>query len=205
MKSIQDETPVVSPADRKLILNVTNDYPIFVYGHGWSSVNPDLTCKQQELLCRQLQAEDICLVLTYCVNSTGKKNRMASSKSCSYKMPSLTDHDLTKCGLQPSLKSVKTGCTGYKSDPKKKTNNDILSESVDRWTVPVSLKSDPHHSSPPSLFSPKNEMKGTHYVCDAPVIKQPKLEIPFHRTLKSSSSISHPFSACNLAKSPDNI
>lgn len=92
--------------DKKLVLNVANDYPFFVYGHGWSSIEPNLTFNQQDLSCRQLKTDDICLVLTYCVLSASRKNRVTTTKSCTYKMALSNENYPVNFKSQSTPKSV---------------------------------------------------------------------------------------------------
>ncbi|TNN14262.1 ataxin-1 [Schistosoma japonicum] len=197
--------------DRKLVLNVTNDYPFFVYGHGWSSIDPNLTCKQQELNCRQLQEDDICLVLTYCVHSTGRKYRFSTNKSCSYKTYLSDQNHPVNCKLQPTSKSVPFITYDEMShslpitSSERKFDCEFDAQLDDNQKIPVNLKIDPHyHSSTMSYFVDK-DIKQKQYDCNKPVMKRPKLELPYQRVIKSNTLMSHPFSACNLAKSPEDL
>ncbi|XP_017064814.1 ataxin-1-like [Drosophila eugracilis] len=47
----------------KLDLEVLPGHPMFVYGQGWASCNPQLSLQLYELKCQQLQVGDICLSL----------------------------------------------------------------------------------------------------------------------------------------------
>jgi len=44
-------------------LEVLPGHPMFVYGQGWASCNPQLSLQLYELKCQQLQVGDICLSL----------------------------------------------------------------------------------------------------------------------------------------------
>ncbi|KAK4474814.1 hypothetical protein MN116_001931 [Schistosoma mekongi] len=196
--------------DRKLVLNVTNDYPFFVYGHGWSSIDPNLTCKQQELNCRQLQEDDICLVLTYCVHSTGRKCRVSTNNSCSYKTYLSDQNHLVNYKSQPIPKSVpfityneRSQCLPITSS-ERKFDCEFDAQS-DNQKIPANLNIDPHnHSSTMSYFIDK-DVKQKQYDCNKSVMKRPKLELPYQKVIKSNTLMSHPFSAYNLAKSPEDL
>ncbi|XP_016985037.1 ataxin-1-like [Drosophila rhopaloa] len=47
----------------RLDLEVLPGHPMFVYGQGWASCNPQLSLQLYELKCQQLQVGDICLSL----------------------------------------------------------------------------------------------------------------------------------------------
>nr|XP_016939267.1 ataxin-1-like [Drosophila suzukii] len=47
----------------KMDLEVLPGHPMFVYGQGWASCNPQLSLQLYELKCQQLQVGDICLSL----------------------------------------------------------------------------------------------------------------------------------------------
>ncbi|XP_017013016.2 ataxin-1-like [Drosophila takahashii] len=47
----------------KMDLEVLPGHPMFVYGQGWASCNPQLSQQLYELKCQQLQVGDICLSL----------------------------------------------------------------------------------------------------------------------------------------------
>ncbi|CAH8588782.1 unnamed protein product [Schistosoma turkestanicum] len=197
--------------DRKLILNVANDYPLFVYGHGWSSIEPNLTFNQQELSCRQLQTDDICLVLTYCIVSVGRRSRLSATKSCTHKMPLLNENYPVNYKSQSTPKSVPfiNYETQSNSSPltvsERKFNKHLTPEPVDYQKIPINFKMDSHdYLSTASYYNEKN-IKQNQYDCNMPVMKKPKLESVCKETIKSNTVISHPFSACNLAKSPENL
>lgn len=44
-------------------MEVASPHPLFVYGQGWASCNPQLSFDLYELKCQQLQVGDICLSL----------------------------------------------------------------------------------------------------------------------------------------------
>lgn len=44
-------------------MEVLPGHPLFVYGQGWASCNPQLSLQLYELKCQQLQVGDICLSL----------------------------------------------------------------------------------------------------------------------------------------------
>lgn len=44
-------------------MEVLPSHPLFVYGQGWASCNPQLSFELYELKCQQLQVGDICLSL----------------------------------------------------------------------------------------------------------------------------------------------
>ncbi|KAH8345001.1 hypothetical protein KR059_000479, partial [Drosophila kikkawai] len=47
----------------KVVMEVLPGHPLFVYGQGWASCNPQLSLQLYELKCQQLQVGDICLSL----------------------------------------------------------------------------------------------------------------------------------------------
>ncbi|XP_030567488.1 ataxin-1-like [Drosophila novamexicana] len=47
----------------KVHMEVASAHPLFVYGQGWASCNPQLSFELYELKCQQLQVGDICLSL----------------------------------------------------------------------------------------------------------------------------------------------
>ncbi|XP_032588488.1 ataxin-1-like [Drosophila mojavensis] len=47
----------------KVTMEVASAHPLFVYGQGWASCNPQLSFDLYELKCQQLQVGDICLSL----------------------------------------------------------------------------------------------------------------------------------------------
>ncbi|KAH8244923.1 hypothetical protein KR032_002482, partial [Drosophila birchii] len=47
----------------KVHMEVLPGHPLFVYGQGWASCNPQLSMQLYELKCQQLQVGDICLSL----------------------------------------------------------------------------------------------------------------------------------------------
>ncbi|KAH8386777.1 hypothetical protein KR093_002439, partial [Drosophila rubida] len=47
----------------KVNMEVTPSHPLFVYGQGWASCNPQLSLQRYALKCQQLQVGDICLSL----------------------------------------------------------------------------------------------------------------------------------------------
>ncbi|SPP78438.1 uncharacterized protein LOC117581217 [Drosophila guanche] len=47
----------------KVNMDVLPGHPLFVYGQGWASCNPQLSFQLYELKCQQLQVGDICLSL----------------------------------------------------------------------------------------------------------------------------------------------
>ncbi|XP_030078913.1 ataxin-1-like [Drosophila hydei] len=47
----------------KVNMEVSAPHPLFVYGQGWASCNPQLSFELYELKCQQLQVGDICLSL----------------------------------------------------------------------------------------------------------------------------------------------
>ncbi|KAH8396305.1 hypothetical protein KR222_007689, partial [Zaprionus bogoriensis] len=50
-------------AQQQVQLEVLPAQPLFVYGQGWASCNPQLSYELYELKCQQLQVGDICLSL----------------------------------------------------------------------------------------------------------------------------------------------
>lgn len=49
--------------DLQVNMEVLPSHPLFVYGQGWASCNPQLSFELFELKCQQLQVGDICLSL----------------------------------------------------------------------------------------------------------------------------------------------
>nr|XP_017213765.1 uncharacterized protein LOC101886356 [Danio rerio] len=71
LKIIPSHTPALSSLRvqiehdySQLSLEVSEGMPFFVYGHGWSSCNPQHTSQNCKLQCRQLAVGDLCLALT---------------------------------------------------------------------------------------------------------------------------------------------
>ncbi|CAH8665594.1 unnamed protein product [Schistosoma bovis] len=197
--------------DKKLVLNVANDYPFFVYGHGWSSIEPNLTFNQQDLSCRQLKTDDICLVLTYCVLSASRKNRVTTTKSCTYKMALSNENYPVNFKSQSTPKSVPFLNDDAKNNylpltgSERKFNNEINPEFLDYQKIPINLKmnSNDHLSSISYCTEKNNKLK--QYDSNMLIMKKPKLELSYKKTIKSNTMLSHPFSAYNLAKSPENL
>ncbi|CAH8677310.1 unnamed protein product [Schistosoma rodhaini] len=195
--------------DKKLVLNVTNDYPFFVYGHGWSSIEPNLTLNQQDLSCRQLKTDDICLVLTYCVLSAGRKSRISTTNSCTYKMALSNENYSVNYKSQSTPKSVpllnydaKNNCSPL-TGSERNFNNELNPEFIDYQKIPINLKMDPYNNL--SSYCIEKNTKLKQYDSNIPVMKKSKLELSHKKTIKSNTIISHPFSAYNLAKSPENL
>ena len=57
------------------------EHPFFVFGQGWSSVNPERTLSRYRLPCKQLKVGDICISLTHRHDPSSTTNVSGSEKS----------------------------------------------------------------------------------------------------------------------------
>lgn len=172
--------------DKRIEIEFSANYPFYVYGHGWSSACPSSCLKQHALFCRQLELDDICLVMikrtNVCMKSRGrlnvrvtKTNDETSQTQQSTNLNSLCDSKLlgntTETSHRQSMGSDET--YGLWKPESQTASNQQLQEN---WREQVNGRASNN--------------------------KTPKLEHPSNLNVHIKPTDLHPFSAINLAKSP---
>ncbi|GAA50718.1 ataxin-1-like [Clonorchis sinensis] len=91
--------------DRRLSLEATPEQPFYVNEFGWSSMDPSMTEQKWGLACRQLAANDICLVIIQQSGPVSKRGKIKVEVPCDYSTKKMPDdqHSPKTAHCKPDL------------------------------------------------------------------------------------------------------